>query len=190
MAVVSRELVPDDAVPGCAPAWVLARRLAAAGLGVQYSARHDECQLAILGVATGKSFLSLDADGRARWLYEPAAALAASPAGLTAIIAYLLGASGAGTSPQDYPAFPLKGQVGRTLQDRGLTVALRVSEDWESFEATTDIDITSPDQPGLGTITVSDDGVLDWSCHLKTAFGGDPAGLVDVIIPILRGRRR
>ncbi|HEX4254625.1 MAG TPA: hypothetical protein VH089_06030 [Streptosporangiaceae bacterium] len=41
-------------------------------------------------------------------------------------------------------ALPLKGQAGRALQDQGLAVTLRVSEDLESFEATTDIDITSP----------------------------------------------
>jgi hypothetical protein len=35
---------------------------------------------------------------------------------------------------------------------------------------------------------VSDDGVLDWSFDLQTAFGGDPAGLIDVITPVLRPR--
>jgi hypothetical protein len=114
---------------------------------VQYSTRRDECRLTILGVATGKTFLALTASGHAHWLYEPAAALAASPAALTAIIAYLLGAPSTPASPAGYRAFPLKGQVGRVLQDRGLAVALRVSEDWESFEATTDIEVTSPGRP-------------------------------------------
>jgi hypothetical protein len=189
MAVVSHQLVSADAVRGCVTAWVLARRLAAAGLGVRYTARDDECRLTIVGVATGKAFLALTASGQARWLYEPAAALAASPTTLTTIIAYLLGAPSSPASPADYHAFPLKGQVGRSLQDRGLAVALRVSEDWDSFEATTDIDISSPDRPQLGAITLSDDGVLDWSFDLRAAFGGDPAALIDVITPILRGRR-
>jgi hypothetical protein len=187
MAAVSQHLLPPDAVPGGRPAWLLARRLAAAGLGVQYSARRGECQLTILGVTTGKAFLAVASSGRARWLYEPAAALAADPAALTAIIAYLLGAPST-SRPADYHAFPLKGQVGRSLQDCGLAVALRVSEDWDSFEATSDIEVTSPDRPGLGTITCSDDGVLDWSCDLQRAFGGDPAALAGVIIPILRDR--
>jgi hypothetical protein len=129
MTVVPHQLSSPDAVPGYVSAWVLARRLAAAGLSVQYTLRYEECRLTILGVATGKAFLALTADGRARWLYEPAAALAASPAGLTAIIAYLLGAPSTGPSAADYHALPLKGQVGRALQDRGLAVALRVSED-------------------------------------------------------------
>jgi hypothetical protein len=188
MTAVPHHLVSADAAPGCLPAWVLARRLAAAGLGVRYSARRDECQLTILGVATGKAFLALGASGQARWLYEPAAGLADDPAALTAIIAYLLGVPSTPASAQDYRAFPLKGQVGRSLQDRGLAVALRVSEDWESFEATTDIEVTSPGRPQFGTITMSDDGVLDWSCDLRAAFGGNPAALVDTIIPVLRGR--
>ena len=35
---------------------------------------------------------------------------------------------------------------------------------------------------------LSDDGVLDWSCDLDSAFGGDPAALIDVLIPVLRPR--
>jgi hypothetical protein len=190
MTAVPDHLLPPDAAPADLPARVLARRLAAAGLGVQYSARRDECQLTLLGVSSGKSFLALSASGQACWLYEPAAWLANSPAALTAIIAYLLGAPQVTASPTDYRNFPLKGQVGRSLQDRGLAVALQVSEDWESFEATTDIDITSPARPQLGTIRLSDDGVLDWSCDLRAAFGGDPTALVDTIIPVLRGRHR
>jgi hypothetical protein len=188
MTAVPHRLLPPDAAPAGLSATVLTRRLAAAGLGVQYSTRRGECQLTLIGVSSGKSFLALSASGQARWLYEPAAGPAASPAALTAIIAYLLGAPQATTSPADYRTFPLKGQVGRSLHDRGLAVTLRVSEDWESFEATTDIEVTSPDRPWLGTITLSDDGVLDWSCDLGAAFGGDPAGLIDVITPILRPR--
>jgi hypothetical protein len=61
---------------------------------------------------------------------------------------------------------------------------------WESFEATTDIDITSSDRSQLGTIRLSDDGVLDWSCDLRAAFDGDHAALAGTIIPVLGGRRR
>ena len=72
------------------------------------------------------------------------------------------------------------------MQDRGLAVALRVSEDLESFEATTDIEVTSPARPWLGTITLSDDAALDWRCDWRAAFHGNPAALIDVITPILR----
>ncbi|MGA2827826.1 MAG: hypothetical protein ABSF03_17135, partial [Streptosporangiaceae bacterium] len=85
-----------------------------------------------------------------------------------------------------YRAFPLKGAVGRCLQDRGLTVALRVCEDWESFEATTDIGVTSPGRPWLGTVHLADNGHLDWECDYRAAFHGNPAHLADVIVPILR----
>jgi hypothetical protein len=168
------------------PIGPLARRLAAAGMGVEVSRWRDTCQLTILGAATGKSFVALGASGHARWYYEPATGPAAGPAALTTIITYLLGAPQDTASLAAYRALPLKGQVGRSLQDQGLTVALRVSEDLESFEATTDIDITSPARPWLGTVRLSDDAALDWRLDWRAAFRGNPAGLIDVITPVLR----
>ena len=76
--------------------------------------------------------------------------------------------------------------AGRSPQDRVLTVTLWVCEDWESFEATTSIDITSPARPWLGTVRLSDDAGLDWCCDWRAAFHGSPAALIDVIIPVLR----
>jgi hypothetical protein len=162
--------------------------LAATGLGVHCEPRHRECRLTILGLTTGRSCLTLTASGHARWLYEPAAGPATSPATLAAIIAHLLSTPHSTANLAAYRAFPLKGQVGRSLQDQGLNVTLRVSEDLESFEATTDIDITSPARPWLGTITLSDDAVLDWNCNWRTAFQGNPTTLIDVITPVLRHR--
>jgi hypothetical protein len=43
-----------------------------------------------------------------------------------------------------------------------------------------------PVRPQLGTITLSDDGVLDWRCHWQAAFHDNPAALIDMITPILR----
>jgi hypothetical protein len=170
------------------PAGLLARRLAATGLGVQVSRRRDTCELTILGTVSGKSLVALDTSGQARWYYEPDAGPTTSPAALTAIIAHLLSAPHGPASPAAYRAFPLKGQVGRSLQDRGLAVALRVSEDPDSFEATTSIDITSPTRPWLGTVTLSDDAAVDWHLDLRAAFHGNPAALIDLITPILRHR--
>jgi hypothetical protein len=186
MTAVPHQSLSPDAIPDYLLVRELTRQLAAAGLGVQYTLRLDECRLAILGAATGPSMLALAAARHARWLYEPVTGLSTSPATLTAIIAYLLAAPAATGRPADYHALPLKGQVGRTLQDRRLAVTLRVSEDWDSFEATTDIDITNPTQPQLGTITLSDDGVLDWRFDWQAAFQDNPVALIDVIIPILR----
>jgi len=137
-------------------------------------------------VAAGKSFVALDSSGQARWYYKPAAGPSTSPATLTAIVAYLLDAPRGPANLAAYRALPLKGQAGRSLQDLGPTVILRVSEDLDSFEATTSIDITSPACPWLGTVTLSDDAALDWSCDLRAAFRGKAATLIDVIIPILR----
>jgi hypothetical protein len=170
------------------PAQPLARRLAAAGLGVEISRRRDTCELTIVGAASGKSLLTLGTSGQARWYYEPATGPLTSPVTLTTIIAYLLG------TPHDTPilaayrALPLKGRVGRSLQDQGLTVVLNVSEDLESFEATTDIEVTSPARPSRGTVRLSDDAAVDWRCDWRTAFHQDPAALIDTITPILRVR--
>jgi hypothetical protein len=174
--------------PGALPVRVLALRLAAAGLGAQVSRHEGACELTIVGAATGKSFVAMAANGQARWYYEPAAGPLTSPAVLASIIAYLLQVPQGTASPAAYRALPLKGQVGRTVQDQGLTVALRVSEDLESFEATTDIDVTSPARPQLGTITVSDDAALDWHLNWQAAFRGNPAALIDLITPVLRHR--
>jgi hypothetical protein len=171
---------------GDAPVWTLARRLAAAGLGTDVSRREDTWQLTIVGLAAGKSLLTLNTRGQARWYYEPAAGPATSPATLIAIIAHLLRASPSLANLAAYHALPLKGQVGRALQDAGLTVTLTISEDPESFEATTDIHITSPTRPQLGTITLSDDAAIDWRCDLRAAFPANPATLIETIIPILR----
>jgi hypothetical protein len=141
-----------------------------------------------LSAASGKSFLTLDTSGQARWYYEPATGPCTSPVALAAIITYLLGAPHGPASQAAYRALPLKGQVGRLLQDQGLTVVLRVSEDLESFEATTDIDVTSPAHPWLGTVRLSDDAALDWCCDWRAAFHGNPAALIDVITPVLRHR--
>jgi hypothetical protein len=179
---------PDPALAD-APVPALARQLAAAGLGVEVSRHGDTCELTIAGAATGKSLLALDTGGQARWYNEPATGPATSPATLAAIITHLLDEPPPPPIPAAYRALPVKGQVGRLLQDQGLTVMLRVSEDWESFEATTDIDITSPTRPHLGTVRLSDDAALDWQCNWRAAFGGNPAALVGLLIPVLRPRR-
>src|ERR1700761_5898836 len=80
-----------DAMPAQPLAQPLARRLAAAGLGVEISLRRDTCELTIAGAASGKSLLALATSGQARWYYEPTTGPLTSPATLTTIIAYLLG---------------------------------------------------------------------------------------------------
>jgi len=175
--------------PGTGPAQVITRRLAASGLGAHATHWPDQCELIILNAPGARSCLTVTGTGCAQWHYEPATGPATRAAALTAIIEHILGAPHAADSVPDagaYRAFPLKGTVGRCLQDRGLTVTLHVEEDLESFEATTDIEITSPAQPWLGTVRLSDDGHLEWDCDYRTAFHGDIGALTDVIAPILR----
>ncbi len=175
--------------PGTKPAQVLTRRLAAAGFGVQSTRWRDRQELTVLNVTAARSCFTLTGSGCARWHYEPATGPATGAATLAAIIVHLLGAphtAGATPGVAAYRALPLKGIVGRCLQDRGLTVTLQVCEDWESFEATTQIEVTSPARPWLGTVQLADNGDLDWDCDYRAAFHGDPGQLADMIVPILR----
>ena len=179
---------PEDAGSMMEPAQMLTRRLAAAGLGVHGTRWRDRHELILLNVTAARSCLTVTDSGRARWHYEPATGPGTDPATLTAIIIHILGAPHtAYTTPVNvaHQAFPLKGAIGRCLQDRGLTVALRISEDLESFEATTAIEITSPARPWLGTVQLTDSGDLDWDCDYRAAFHGDIAQLANVITPIL-----
>ncbi len=180
---------PEHADSMMEPAQMLTRRLAAAGLGVHGTRWRDRHELILLNVTAARSCLTVTDNGCARWHYEPASGPGTDPATLTAIIVHILGAprtAGATPGTGAYQAFPLKGAVGRCLQDRGLTVALRISEDLESFEATTQIEVTSPARPWLGTVQLTDDGHLDWECDYRAAFHGDIAALADVIAPVLR----
>ena len=122
-------------------------------------------ELILLNVTAARSCLTVTDGGRAQWHYEPASGPAIDPATLTAINVHILGAPHTADITRGlaaYRAFPLKGAVGRCLQDRGLTVTLRICEDLESFEATTEIEITSPARPWLGAIRLADNGYLDW----------------------------
>jgi hypothetical protein len=169
------------------PVHILIQRLAAAGFGVYSTRWQDRHELTILNLTAARSGFTFTGDGCARWGYEPATGPGAAT--LTAVIVHILGAPHtADTTPgaAAYRAFPVKGAVGRCLQDRGLTVTLQVSADWESFEATTEIEVTSPAQPWLGTVHLADDGHLDWECDYRAAFHGNPSHMADVIVPILR----
>ena len=179
---------PERAGSRIEPAQMLTRRLAAAGFGAHGTRWRDRHELTILNVTAARSCLTLTDGGCAQWHYEPLTGRATDAATLAAIIVHILGAPHTIDSTPGvtaYRAFPLKGAVGRCLQDRGLSVALRISEDLESFEATTDIEVTSPARPWHGTVQLADNGELDWECDYRTAFHGDVAALADVIAPIL-----
>ena len=49
-----------------------------------------------------------------------------------------------------------------------------MSEDLDSVEATTEIEVTSPARPWLGTVRLADDGTIEWDCDWRAAFRDDP----------------
>ena len=176
--------------PGMPPARTLTQQLAACGFSVHSYLWGDRQELIICNIPAARSCLTLTNGGHACWHYEPRGG-PPSAAMLAAIIMHILGApSPTGNTPgaDAYQAFPLKGTVGRCLQDRGLTVTLRISEDLESFEATTGIQVTSPARPWLGEVHLADNGDLDWECDYRAAFHNDPAHLAATIVPVLRGQ--
>ena len=121
--------------PRTEPAQVITRRLAAAGLAVHATQQQDQHELIILNIAA-RCCLTLTGDSHSQWHYEPGTGPDTDPATLTTIITHILKAPHAadGTTPGAgaYRAFPLKGIVGRCLQDRGLAVTLHVDEDLET----------------------------------------------------------
>jgi hypothetical protein len=191
MTTITHHRLAAHVTPAVLSARKLGRLLAAAGLGTEYTHRPAGCELTITGVVAGRSSLTLTTAGYACWHYEPATGPVTGATTLTSIIGFLLAvpeAAAQASDPAAYQAFPLKGKVGRILHDQGLAVKLQVSEDWESYEATTTIDVTSPARPWLGTVTLADNADLDWRCNWRTAFRDNPAALIDVITPILRHR--
>ena len=182
-------LTHSQARPPTDPAQLLARRLAASGLAVHSTSRQDRCQILVLDLADARCCLTLTGDASAQWHYEPSTGPGTDAATVIAIITHILGAPRAAdtiSGTDAYQAFPLKGKVGRCLQDRGLTVILDVSEDLESFEVTAEIEVTSPAHPWLGAVRLADDATLEWDCDWRAAFHDDPARLIDILAPILR----
>jgi hypothetical protein len=164
----------------------ITRRLTAFGFTVERHDWRDWHVLVISGVSGGRSCLTFTA-GQVRWYHEFGAGPGTDPVALTAIIARIFTVPApAAAAHQAYRAFPLKGRVGRLLQDAGLTVNLRVCEDLESFEATTDIEITSPERPWLGTVRLSDHADLEWDCGHRARFPRGPGAMIDLIAPVLR----
>ncbi len=179
---------------------VISDQLAARGFGVRTQSWEQVHRLIIAGAAQATASLTIAEHastgddgpgdgGYVRWDYRPLPGPATSPAALTRIVLRVLGAAPAGDHPLDdaaYHALPLKGAAGRLAQDHGLAVTLLTSEDTETFAAAADISITNPDQPGRGTIRISDDGAVEWGCHTDEAFPGHPGAIVAVLAPFLR----
>lgn len=163
--------------------------LAGEGFGAQTREWEELWNLTITGVRRGRACLTVGDDGYLRWDYEPDWGPDASPAGMAALVQRLLGApEPPGTPARDdaYPAYPLKGAVGRLLQARGMKVGLLSYEDLESFEVVAEIEATNPDRPERGTVRVTDNGDVEWESHAQEAFGGDAGAVVAVVAPILR----
>ncbi len=159
------------------------------GFGAQGRLWDGTCTLTIIGVQQARSCLTIDDHGGLRWEYEPRPGPRTSPAALTRIVLHVLGTAPADGQPLDdstYPAFLLKGAVGRLAQANGLTVELLTYQDLESFDVVGEINVTNPERPERGEVRITDDGFLAWHCQAQQAFTGGLGAIVAVIAPILR----
>ena len=154
--------------PGTGPAQVITRRLAASGVGVHGCGRGDNCELVILNVPGARSCLTLTGTGHARWHYEPPHGAATSAATLTEIILHILSAPHTDSDPgaDGYRAFPLKGIVGRCLQDPSetLTAQLEVLDELPELAGLDEL----PERLQTELFTAFDIQIL-WNAPMKQA---------------------
>jgi hypothetical protein len=162
-----------------------ARRLAAHGFGADCRHQGDWPSIVILNVAGARSSLDLIGGGYVQWHYEPRTGPATDPGALVAVVLRVLGMPTATLTASAYRAFPLQGAAGRHLEDHGLTVDLLIHQDLESFEAPTELQITSLARPERGSVLLNDNGDLRWQCDYHAAFSGDAGKVVDTIAPLL-----
>jgi hypothetical protein len=69
------------------------------------------------------------------------------------------------------PGVSLKGVVGCAARARGLEAELRVSVDDVDFSVYADVEITNPEQPGRGTVLVTDEGSIWWEFNVDELTG-------------------
>ena len=152
------------------PAQVITPRLAAAGLAVHATRQQDQHELVILNIPDALSCLTLTGTGCAQWHYEPATGPATDAATLTAIIEHILGAPQVADTAPDadaYRSFPLKGTVGRCLQDRGLTVTCTCARTWNHSRPPPTS--RSPARPARGSASCGSAMTAIWNGTATTA---------------------
>jgi hypothetical protein len=128
--------------------------------------------------------ITISTTGRVTWECWPAPSLVPSP-GQVAGMALSLLADGAPVPAGRRPGPTLTGAAGQMLRRAGLHAAPVVpGADEAGGEDFAELVVTSPDRPGCGMVTLTDDGVLVWECPLAAG----PPGLTasDIAIAIRR----
>jgi len=171
---------PAGATTAAAALLAIADDLTTAGFSARSPAWNGSAYLAITNARGALCDLTITATGTLTWDYRSHHGSHVEPGQITGIVLNLLspGTGQPAAAPPPCPAASLKGTVGQALAARGLRVTLNLlDQDHERYETYAEIQITNPASPARGTVRVTDDGDLTWSCTTRQAGGITPADI-------------
>jgi hypothetical protein len=162
-----------DSVPG-ALVREIGELLTQQGFDICESASEDSHLLTIINAPKARCAIDVDDSGWMTCVYCPRAGERTNPVEVSRAVLRMLAASM--SEPPSDPVPPcqqiaLKGAVGREMRARGLTADLRLFEDTVDFSVYAEVEIANPQQPGRGTVCVTDDGNISWECHADAIIG-------------------
>jgi hypothetical protein len=135
-------------------------------MGQGFEVRRSDCEgggrLTITNAPKGRCEIDVHDSGWVNCGYFPWVGESAPPADISRAVERLLA-----VPPDDpaiehvdsHPKITLKGAVGSAMRARGLPVELQLSVDEVDFTVYAELEISNPDQPGRGTVSITDDGV-------------------------------
>ena len=167
----------------------MAEMLTEQGFDVRGPDCDESRQLAITNAPKGRCELDVGDSGWVTCEYFPWGGQRIIPDVVSQAVLRLLAVSAdksLGADAAAHPRATLKGAVGHEMKARGLTVDLRMSEDMVDYTIYAEVAITNPEQPGRGTVCVTDDGNIWWECHIDEITAG-ARGIVmavtDMLVP-------
>jgi hypothetical protein len=154
----------------------IANGLAARGFDVHDPASKESCYLQVTNARASLVSLGITRTGIVDWQYHCYRTSPRDPDRMTAIVLAILNAGddagGPAVADRLQPT-TLKGVIGRAAADLGLRASLVVlNQDDALFEIHAEVAITDPDRPRQGSVWVTDDGVIRWSCRLSNEDEG------------------
>lgn len=152
----------------------IAQILAQQGFEYRRPDGEDSDRLTITNAPEGRCEIETDTYGYVTCDYCPRAGKSADPADISRAVARLLAAPQDGPAsehPGINPAISLKGAIGRAMRVSGLLAELRLWANDESFSVDADVAISNPQQPGRGTVLVTDDGWILWEVNVNDLHG-------------------
>lgn len=183
---------PFDAIPTS----VFAETLRALADLIQEADFTLECvgEIELVRIANARGALvdlSINEKGDLTCGYRPFAGRHVDPGQLASLVRGLLDPE----APEGEPVvlrrddLTLKGVVGRALADQGLSVSVHMLDiDQYFFDIYAEIHLINPAKPERGSVNLSDDGGMWWSCRpLGIGDGTEGLALPEVAAAITKG---